>query len=563
MQAVVKPEILGQSLVREGRLSEKELQIALQHRDLQIGQADLAQVLVQLGFCQEEDVSRVLAKLAGIAFVSLESYPVDPNAIATISPEAARRYRALPISFTSSGALVVAAVKPLARPELEDLRLLTGCQLQIVLITNSDFEATMRNFGLAGVKLTIKEEGVNQYESEPTVYLLPEDSEEPAVQLANTILLQAVNAKASDIHIEVFEQRIRVRFRIDGVLHDVFNPPWYLHRALVARFKIMANLNIAERRLPQDGRMSIQVRGKTIDVRVATMPVGVGERVTLRLLERTENLLKLEQLGVTATILAQYRKLLSLPYGFIPVTGPTGSGKSTTLYASLMALDSVRKNIITIEDPVEYRLEGINQIQINTKAGLTFASGLRAILRNDPDILMVGEIRDRETAAIAIEAALTGHLVFTTLHTNDAASAISRLTEMGVEPYLVASSVVGILAQRLARLLCSYCKEEYTLTRQEAESTMMRLGNEEKLTLFRPRSGGCLHCNYTGYAGRIGIFELLLVSEKIQKLAVARAPSGEIKRQAVAEGMVTLLEDGLSKVKQGLTSLEEVMRVVV
>ncbi|NLZ93228.1 MAG: type II/IV secretion system protein [Firmicutes bacterium] len=532
-------------------------------QNLMSGKTDLTQILVQLGYCREKDVSRALAELAGIPFISLEGYPIDPAAIATISTKAARRYQALPIEFTETGDLVMAVVKPLGRPALDDLRLLTGYQLQTVLVTACDFEAAIRNFSMAGVQLAVKEERESPYEDEPEVHLLSGDSEEPAVQLANTILTQAVNAKASDIHIETYEQKVRIRFRIDGVLHNVFNPPWQLYRALVARFKIMANLNIAERRLPQDGRMSVKVDGKIVDVRVATMPVGSGERVTLRLLERTANLLTLEKLGVDEQILSQYKKLLHLPYGFITVTGPTGSGKSTTLYASLGALDSVSKNVITIEDPVEYRLTGINQIQINTKAGLTFASGLRSILRNDPDIIMVGEIRDRETARIAIEAALTGHLVFATLHTNDAASAISRLTEMGVEPYLTASSVSGIMAQRLARLLCSYCKEKYILTRKEADSTIMRLDGEEKLTLYRPRSGGCLHCNHTGYAGRIGIFELLLVSEKIKQLTVQRAPAGEIRRQAVAEGMVTLLQDGLAKAKQGLTSLEEVLRVVM
>ncbi|HHX74176.1 MAG TPA: type II/IV secretion system protein, partial [Firmicutes bacterium] len=316
---------------------------------------------------------------------------------------------------------------------------------------------------------------------------------------------------------------------------------------------------------PQDGRMSIRVEGRTVDVRVATMPASFGERVTLRLLERSGRTITLEDLGVAPRILEQFKQMINLPYGFIPVTGPTGSGKSTTLYASLAAVDRVAKNVITIEDPVEYRMEGINQIQINPKAGLTFASGLRSILRSDPDIIMVGEIRDRETAQIAIESALTGHLVFTTLHTNDAAGAISRLTEMGVEPYLTASSVIGILAQRLARKLCPQCKEEYYLTREAAAklADFPLEPGEEKIRLFRPRTSGCIRCSNTGYSGRIGIFELLPVTEGIQKLALEQRSAAEIKRLAVQEGMITLRQDGLSKAKLGITSIEEVLRVVL
>jgi type IV pilus assembly protein PilB len=358
---------------------------------------------------------------------------------------------------------------------------------------------------------------------------------------------------------------LRVRFRIDGVLHDIMSPPRQIHAPLISRLKIMSNMNIAERRVPQDGRMTLKIEGKTIDVRAASLPASFGERITLRLLERTARTITLEELGISPDALKKYREAVATPYGFIPVTGPTGSGKSTTLYASLAAVDKVEKNVITVEDPVEYRMEGINQIQINPKAGLTFASGLRSILRSDPDIIMVGEIRDKETARIAIESALTGHLVFTTLHTNDAAGAITRMTEMDIEPYLSASSLIAILAQRLARLLCTQCKEAYTLRVEDAMliPDLPIEPGEKHIKLYRQRQGGCMRCSNTGYSGRMGMYELLPVTESIQRMTLDRKSAREIKNKAIEEGMVTLRQDGMMKVKQGLTSIEEILRVIL
>ncbi|MBT9141314.1 MAG: Type II secretion system protein E [Dehalococcoidia bacterium] len=559
-------ELLGKRLIQDGVITQEQLEQALSHRDFKKGDKGLlGRILVRLEYCTEEDVARVVAERAGVQFLSLESYPLDPVAMLTVLPEAARRYRALPIAFSPEGRLLVAMQQPLDILALDDLRVLTGYNILPVVVTDSELDAAIKNYSQSSLNVEHARDDRQATEMDDAATVTTEEgTERPAVQLANVILTQAVTQKASDVHIEVYEKILRVRFRIDGVLHDVMSPPRQLHGSLVSRFKIMAKMNIAERRIPLDGRMSVKIEGKTVDVRVASLPASFGERLTLRLLERTERTITLEELGVAPNILDAYKKLVSLPYGFIPVTGPTGSGKSTTLYASLGAVDRTAKNVITVEDPVEYRMEGINQVQINPKAGLTFASGLRSILRSDPDIVMVGEIRDRETARIAIEAALTGHMVFTTLHTNDAAGAISRLTEMGVEPYLTASSVVGIMAQRLARLLCQQCKESYLITREMAEAISgFPPLLEETVNLWRPRSGGCMHCSGTGYSGRIGIYELLVVTEEIQRLALEQKSSSEILRMAVAQGMQTMRQDGLMKVKQGFTSIEEVLRVIV
>jgi len=553
---------LGARLVEAGVITPEQLEEALrrQNAKLKDGKKErLGRILVELGYCTEEDIARVMADRTGIPFLLLESYPVDQAALSLISPETARRYRALPIGF-EGGRLVVAMMNPSDIIAIDDLRILTGYDILPVVVPDSELEAAIEKFGQAGA-------GIEQAaEEEPAAEVVAgpaEATEKPAVQLANLIFNQAVRAGASDVHIELLEKSLRVRFRIDGVLHDVLHPPRRLHGSLVSRIKVMANMDIAERRVPQDGRTTLKVEGKTIDVRVASLPAAYGEKLTLRLLDRSVRLLTLEELGFPPGELARYQELMHLPYGFVLVTGPTGSGKSTTLYASLAALNSVDKHIITIEDPMEYRLDGVNQVQINPRAGLTFANGLRSILRNDPDIIMVGEIRDQETARIAVEAALTGHLVLATLHTNDAAGAITRLGDMGIEPFLTASSLVGVVAQRLARLLCLHCREPYELRRGELLASVPDFpfsDGEEVVRLYRPK--GCLRCANTGYRGRTGVYELLRVSETIQRLTLERRSAREIKAAAVAEGMVTMRQDGLRKVRQGITSLEEIMRVI-
>jgi type II secretion system protein E len=382
--------------------------------------------------------------------------------------------------------------------------------------------------------------------------------EEPIViKLVNLIVMKAIREGASDIHIEPEEDVLKTRLRVDGMLHEIESPPKHLQSAIISRIKIMANLDIAERRIPQDGRFTTKMEGKQVDVRVSCVPTIYGENVVLRLLDASSALLALEQLGFSKGMLEKYQKLIIRPHGIILVTGPTGSGKTTTLYGSLDKINSAEKNIITIEDPVEYKLPRVRQIQVDEKVGLTFANGLRSILRQDPNIIMVGEIRDLDTAEIAVQAALTGHLVFSTLHTNDAPGAITRLIDMGVEPFLVSSSVIGILAQRLVRRICEGCKEKYVPTKEDLKDIGLR--ESEKVEFFKGK--GCPKCMDTGYKGRISIYELMVPDEKIHNAIVSKAPADEIRKLACGSGMVTLMEDGIEKVKAGITTVEEVLRV--
>ncbi|MEW5922003.1 MAG: ATPase, T2SS/T4P/T4SS family [Bacillota bacterium] len=551
---------LGDILIEAGDLTAEQLQAALQHQKEKAREGTrvlLGQTLIDLGFCSEEAISRALARKAGVPFLSLQQHPVDSAAANLVEPEVALRYNALPIGF-EHGKLLVALKHPSDVIAIDDLRIITGHEIKPVIVPDSELAAAIEQFSRATTE-------VEQEEEVPDLLPGAEVSEErPAVQLANQILHQAVRAGASDVHIEPLEKNMRVRMRIDGVLHEVIQHPRRIHPPLVSRLKVMAGMDIAERRLPQDGRMTMKVDNRTIDVRVASLPSVYGEKLTLRILDRDARLITLEEMGFPRDQLEKYNRIMHLPYGFILVTGPTGSGKSTTLYATLAVLNSVDRHIITLEDPVERRLDGINQIQINLKAGLTFASGLRAIVRNDPDVVMVGEIRDQESARIAVESALTGHLVLATLHTNDAAGAITRLGDMGIEPYLTASSLAGVVAQRLVRVLCPHCREQYELSREELLASVPDFPlseGESGLTVYKPR--GCLRCSNTGYRGRTGVYELLVFSENIRRLTLERRTSHEIKDAAIAEGMITLRRDGLEKVKKGLTSLEEVMRVIV
>ncbi|WP_449240707.1 GspE/PulE family protein [Desulfoscipio gibsoniae] len=549
---------LGTWLVKENIITEARLAEALNVQKKERG--FLGETLVRLGFCTEDDIARVVARRSGAAFISLEKTEIDNAAVAALPVEALKRYRALPIGFNDDK-LVVAMQHPNNIMAIDDLRILTGFDIQVVVAPDTELDAMIEKYSRANMDF---EQVKDDPQADEHITIETEDqTTKPAVQLANMIMSQAVNAKASDVHIELYENQLRVRFRIDGVLHDIMQLPRAMHGSLISRIKIMANMNIAERRVPQDGRMSLKIEGRNIDLRVASLPASYGERLTLRLLNRSSNIITLGDLGVSPGVLCKYRGAIDHPYGCVLVTGPTGSGKSTTLYASLAALDKVAKNIITVEDPVEYRMDGINQVQINPKAGLTFASGLRSILRSDPDIIMVGEIRDHETAKLAIESALTGHLVFSTLHTNDAPGSITRLTEMGIEPFLTASSLLCVLAQRLARVLCPNCKEPYIMPRNKMRDfpDFPFEENETKVRLYRPV--GCMRCSHTGYRGRTGIYELLFVSETIQNMTLGRKSSREIRKAAIAEGMVTLRRDGLMKVKQGITSLEELVRVVV
>lgn len=519
---------------------------------------------------KNEESSRQLEEDLAIATavmetVDLSNYEIDPNAVMTITEDMARKHKIIPIAF-SGNELIVAMKNPGDVFLIDTLSVVTGFDIHPVKADEEAIEnAINRYFKMAEI-VEVGEEIENLIDSEEDVEKLSDLSvvseEAPIVKLVNLIIARGVKSRASDIHIEPQDKDVRIRYRIDGVLHEVMRSPKRLQPAIISRFKIMANLDIAERRKPQDGHCALTIGKKVYDFRVATLPTIYGERVVLRVLAKESILLRLEDLGFLEDTLKAYESAYRKPYGAILITGPTGSGKSTTLYATLNVLNTPEKNIITIEDPVEYRLKGINQVQINPKAGLTFARVLRAVLRTNPDIVMVGEIRDKETAKIATEAALTGHLVLSTLHTNDAPSAISRLIEMGVEPFLVSSAIDAVQAQRLARRLCKECKEPYRPKKEWLEEIGFPLDGDEGVpTLYRPR--GCSKCNNTGYKGRIGIYEVMLMNEEIERLAARRASSEQIKKVALAHGMRTLRQDGFLKAKMGLTSIEEVLRVTV
>lgn len=547
-------ERFGAFLVKTKLITKPQLADAMEvHR---LTELPLGRALIELNYITSAVLIPKLAEQIGIPFVDLTDVKVDGNAIATIPEELCRKYAVLPINFEDNK-LVVAMASPDDVMAIDDLQMLTGYEISPVVAVREDIESSIGRYHQMAETLGDDIFGGEEDLSE----LLTISEEAPIVKLVNVIISQGVEDRASDIHIEPQEKDLRVRYRIDGVLHEVMRSPKQVQSAILSRLKIMSGMDIAETRKPQDGRAALTIRGRGVDFRVSTLPTVYGERIVLRVLEKESILLKLDDLGFLPGSLERFKGAFSRPYGAILVTGPTGSGKSTTLYATLNVLNTEGKNIVTIEDPVEYRLPGINQVQINPKAGLTFARGLRSILRASPDILMVGEIRDRETAQIAIEAALTGHLVLSTLHTNDAPGAVSRLTEMGIAPFLISSAIACIQAQRLARRLCSECKEPYTPPVEPLRNVGFPFDENNIPTLFRPV--GCNKCNNTGYKGRVGLYEIMLMSENIELLTIERATAEEIKKVAIQEGMKTLREDGLEKVGMGLTSIEEVMRVVV
>jgi len=550
----------GSKLVQAGLLTKEQLDDA--HRiQAETGQS-LTRVLVDHEFVDETDLVKLLAEQIGIDYIALDEITIDPTASSLVPDNIAKRYAALPVMFDGDR-LVVAMADPANVLAIDDIRTITGMDIITRVTTRSSVEAAIAR--MAAFDDSVSDFGSLGEEEEEDLSALKEALDEaPVVKLVNTIVTRAINEGASDIHIEPGEKELRVRFRVDGVLHEVMTTPRSISNALVSRLKIMADINIAERRIPQDGRVSLKMNGKPVDLRVATLPSVFGEKVVLRILDRSSVLLELSDLGFLPQTLARYESAYLKPYGAILVTGPTGSGKSTTLYATLNVLNKPEVNIITTEDPVEYRLEGITQVQVNKKAGLTFATALRSILRSDPDIALVGEIRDQETAQIAIEAALTGHLVLSTLHTNDAPSSIGRLIEMGVEPYLVSSSVDAILGQRLARLLCKKCKVEMVPDRAiltKARWTDEQIDSVGESVIFEANAKGCSACS-NGYRGRLALHEVMLMSDEIRRMSVDNRPSQEVKEVAIEQGMLELWDDGMAKVRLGYTSLEEIMRVV-
>jgi len=562
--SIEKTTYLGERLIQKGLISQEELDIGLREH-AKSGQF-LGVTLVNLGYIKEDQLYPVLSEQLKIPFVRIKDLTIPPEVFEKVPARFACHYKLIPIRFEKN-TLTVAVTDPLDIKTLDDLKLFLGYDVKGVLATESEImDAIRKYYGIGAETIekiidgTQRVEGLNLSISTKT-----EDIEELAedasiIRFVNQILIQAVKDRATDIHLEPYEDELRIRYRIDGVLYNIPVPPEikYFQSAIVSRIKIMANLDIAERRLPQDGRIKIKLKEEEFDLRVSILPTQFGESVDIRLLSGTM-LYSLENLGLLPSDLLILEDLINKPHGIIFVTGPTGSGKTTTLYACLSKINSSDKKIITIEDPIEYQLKGVTQIQIHPRIGLSFATGLRSMLRHDPDIMMVGEVRDFETAEITIRVALTGHLVFSTLHTNDASGGITRLIDMGIEPYLVASSVECFIAQRLVRLICPFCKVEI---QPKKEVILKEFGIEndfDNITIYEGR--GCEACRFTGYKGRTAIYEFLVMNEEIKSLVLKRASSDQIKKKALELGMHTLRMDGWEKIKSGLTTINEVIRV--
>jgi general secretion pathway protein E len=539
---------LGEILIERGKVDPEDVERAL---EVQLERGDkIGKILTDMGLIAQRDVLAALSDQLGVPLVSIEGPPPAAPEIDGLSQRFLRQCRAFPIA-AAEGVLTIAMADPMDFETVAAMRAFSGLEVRSVLAAEQEvLDAIDRHYGEAdratGIEGFTDEDATADLE-----HLRDMASEAPVIRLVNAIITDAVEKRASDIHIEPFERDFRVRFRIDGVLSNQAEPPRELKAAIISRLKLMAKLNIAERRLPQDGRIKLKLLGREVDLRVSTLPTLYGESVVMRLLDRSAgDFYDLRRLGFDDRMLARMDHFTRMPHGMFLVTGPTGSGKSTTLYSALKNINLPDKKIITIEDPVEYQMDGINQLHVNPQIGLTFASGLRHIVRQDPDVIMVGEIRDRETADIAIRAALTGHLVFSTLHTNDAPSAITRLTDMGVENYLISSSLVAVLAQRLVRVICQHCK---------VKDRLALAPDGEMVQTYR--GAGCQECGGRGYAYRVGIFEMMPVDDEIRKLIVKGADAGQLTDMARRNGMRNLREDGWIKVRDGMTTVDEVMRV--
>jgi type IV pilus assembly protein PilB len=552
----MKRKLLGEILRDEGLISEEQLKAGLEKQKREKG-LKIGEALVALGTVTEEDVAKAIWQQRKIPYVDLDSYALDPNVIELVPEKVARAYTALPL-FKIGNALTVAMADPLNLIAVDDLRSKTGCEIEPVISTEGKITRCLDHYYRMDESISqlIQDVAARDDGKKDAADI----SEAPMIKLANLIIQQAVRDGASDVHIEPGEKEISVRYRIDGVLQEIKKLPKSLQEAIASRFKVWGEIDIAKKRTAQDGRFFIKADSKEIEVRLSTFPTIYGENLVMRILDPTATILELKSLGLPPAIFDSYMKLLKLPEGMVLVTGPTGSGKTTTLYASLETISDPSLNIITIEDPVEYRLKQIRQTQVNPQAGVTFATGLRAILRQDPDVIMVGEIRDMETAQMAARAALTGHLVFSTLHTNDAPGVVTRLVDIGVEPFLISSGVAGVLAQRLARTICSSCKEPFVPPTEILEQ--FGIAKKAKGRKFY-RGRGCQACRFSGYRGRIGIYELLLISDTLRDLINDKRSATEIRKAALKSGdLRSLFRDGLEKAAKGITTFEEVSRIV-
>lgn len=560
-------KLIGQVFLERGLIDEEELKTAL---SLQAESREkLGKLLVDLGYISERDCLSVVSEHLGIPAVSASDFPPVPVIENVLTFRFMKQCKFVPVALRNN-VLTLAMTDPLDTATLDSVRQATGYEVKPVLGAESEImDVLERLYGSAASSLGRIIEGIDDAnleniseEIEDIEQLKDLASEAPVIRLVNLLISKAIESRASDIHIEPFEKDLKVRYRIDGILHDVESPPKKLKAALLSRVKIMSKLNIAERRLPQDGRIKLKVLGKDIDLRVSTLPTLYGESVVMRILDKSNtNLYDIRRLGFPEDSLKEFESLIHRPHGILLVTGPTGSGKTTTLYSALSSINLPDKKIITIEDPIEYQIDGVNQIHVNPQIGLTFASGLRHIVRQDPDVIMVGEIRDLETAEIAIRAALTGHLVFSTLHTNDAPSAITRLIDMGAQDYLIASSLLGVLAQRLVRVICPYCKAEVHPVPEMLDEIGFKRGDGKDGPDRFYEGQGCGYCSNTGFTGRVGIYELMSVNDDLRKLIVAKADSNQIRIKAIESGMRSLQDDGWLKVRQGISSVAEVLRV--
>jgi len=547
---------LGEMLVEENLITSEQLEQALELQRQQGGK--LTEVLVNQEMVKAEDLATVLSVQLNVPLIDLKGHMVQPNALRLIPEHTARKHTLIPLDVVGD-TLVVVMADPEDIRTIEDIKAQAKMRVDVALGIPSDIERAIDlNYRASGEI----EKQISQFA--PAV--LEEDkvtsdliARTPIAQALDLLITQAVRDRASDVHLEPQEVRLRIRYRIDGILHDMFSLPLSAYMPLVSRVKILAEMNIAEQRRSQDGQFSLKVGDRDIDIRAATMETAHGERVTLRILDKSLALFTLPELGFLPDALKKYQSMMKCPFGLILVGGPTGSGKTTTLYASVNQLDRNERNIMTVEDPIEYHFTDINQTQVNPKAGITFASGLRAIVRHDPDVILVGEIRDKDTAAMAVQAALTGHLVFSSVHANDSVGVLFRLMDLGVEPYLIASTLVGIVAQRMVRRICSHCRAPCQLPVEEqiAYDDEMK---EQSTTFYS--GAGCNLCANTGYGGRTGIFELLIMSEEIRRILLSTTSAGAIRAQALSEGMITMKRDGMLKVKEGITSVSEVMRSV-
>ncbi len=585
-------KLIGQMLIEKGHITDEQLEEALAAQEDSTQR--IGEILMDLGFIEEQPLYQTLAEQMRVGYVDLTETKVDAGVATLISQDVAKRYTALPIDRGAEGTIRVAMAEPADVMALDDLKMRLQVQVEALLAPPDRIEGMIEkvysqaaaagtgggaaatpaaDFGMGEMQQlaqSVRESGILAAEEDmgeeqdriDTDRIADVADEAPIIRIAKIVIQRAVQERASDIHVEPSREGVRIRYRIDGVLHEILTLPAYVHAPLISRLKIMANMNIAERRVPQDGRIHVRHAGDDYDLRVSTIPTTLGEKCVMRILDQRGIMMGLVNLGFTEEMMAQMELLISQPNGMILSTGPTGSGKTTTQYSILNRINSVETNIITIEDPVEYQIDGISQVHVNRKAGLTFAIALKYFLRQDPDIILVGEIRDLETSEIAIQAALTGHLVLSTLHTNDAPSTVTRMVDMGVEPFLISSSVIASISQRLARKICPECKRPYEPPRDQLLGLGFDPDAPENQDVVFYTGEGCPACRNTGYRGRIGIFELMILNQEIRELVVKRASADQVKEAALANGMTTLAQDALDKAVRGVTDIEEIMRVV-